>query len=36
MLDKINAIALKTKHFWTEHKKVVIVFGVILVIAIIV
>jgi len=36
MIDKINAIVLETKHFWTEHKKVVMVFGVILIIAIIV
>jgi len=36
MLDKIKAIALETKHFWTKYKKIVLVFGVILVIAIIV
>jgi hypothetical protein len=36
MIDKINTIALEIKHFWTEHKKVVMVFGVILIIAIIV
>ncbi len=35
MMDKINAIVLEAKHIWSEHKKVVITFGVILIIAII-
>ena len=34
-MDKLKAIALEAKHIWTEHKKVVIVTVVILVIAII-
>jgi hypothetical protein len=36
MLNKIKEKYLETKHFWTEHKKVVLVFGIILIIAIIV
>tara|TARA_R100001594_G_scaffold723_2_gene2836 strand:- start:2696 stop:2806 length:111 start_codon:yes stop_codon:yes gene_type:complete len=34
MMDRINAIMFEAKHFWSEHKKVVIAFGIILVIAI--
>tara|TARA_R100000781_G_scaffold71786_1_gene44980 strand:+ start:128 stop:235 length:108 start_codon:yes stop_codon:yes gene_type:complete len=34
-MDRINAIMLEAKHFWSEHKKVVIALGVILIIAII-
>ena len=36
IMDKLKAIALEAKHIWTEHKKVVIAVGIILVIAIIV
>jgi len=35
MMDRINAIVFEAKHIWSEHKKVVIAFGVILIIAII-
>jgi hypothetical protein len=34
-MEKLKAISLEAKHFYTEHKKVVIAVGVILVIAII-
>ena len=35
-MDKLKTIALEAKHLYTEHKKVVIAFSIILVIAIIV
>tara|TARA_R100001530_G_scaffold112440_1_gene79460 strand:+ start:263 stop:370 length:108 start_codon:yes stop_codon:yes gene_type:complete len=34
-MDQLKVIALEAKHIYKEHKKVVIAFGVILVIAII-
>jgi len=35
-MEKIKNIVSEATHFWDEHKKVVVVFGVILIIAIIV
>ena len=35
-MEKIKNIVSEATHFWNEHKKVVGVFGVILIIAIIV
>ena len=36
MINKITEIMLEAKHFWNEHKKVSIVFIIVLLIAIIV
>ena len=36
MINKITEIMLEAKHFWNEHKKVIISFAIILLIAIII
>jgi predicted negative regulator of RcsB-dependent stress response len=35
MMDKIKNALNEVEHYWKDHKKVVIVFGIILVVAII-
>jgi hypothetical protein len=34
-MEKLKAISLEAKHFYTEHRKLVIAVGIILIIAII-
>jgi hypothetical protein len=35
MMEKIKNVIHEVEHYWIDHKKVVIVFGIVLVVAII-